>query len=228
MVYQQIIGNAATSDASGNYGSTVIDLNTSASATTVLTKAFAYCSGSGLSNKIKIFRDDGTNYNFIGEVSFTGSDGLNEIIMNLSIQSGDLIGYYCPNNSITIDYDGNTGSSVLKSGDITSNSAKSTWSSFTATNKLNTGYDDKEHYVKVGGNDSLNGFSWINAWATINKAAITVLDGSTVHIGFGNYILEPATNKIAPQNIGSSGIYYLPETAETGGGTGTVSIEQNT
>jgi hypothetical protein len=82
-------------------------------------------------------------------------------------------------------------------------------------------------YVKTTGDDAKTGTSWAQAWKTINKAATTVADGSTVHIGFGNYVNEPATNKIAPQNIGASGIYYLPETAETGGGTGTVSVEQN-
>lgn len=83
------------------------------------------------------------------------------------------------------------------------------------------------YYVKTTGDDSLDGASWANAWKTIDKAARTVPDGSTVHIGFGDYNTEPAGNKIAPQNIGSEGIFYSPETAETGGGTGTVSIEQN-
>lgn len=85
----------------------------------------------------------------------------------------------------------------------------------------------KDHYVKIGGDDTKDGSTWANAWATINKAATTVPDGSTVHIGFGDYVNEPALNKIAPQNIGASGIKYLPETAGTGGGTGTVSIEKN-
>lgn len=84
-----------------------------------------------------------------------------------------------------------------------------------------------EYYVKTTGNDALSGTSWSNAWKTINKAATTVVDGVTVHIGFGDYTDEPAANKIAPQNVGTSGIYYLPETATTGGGTGTVSVEQN-
>jgi len=84
------------------------------------------------------------------------------------------------------------------------------------------------YHVKTTGDDALDGSSWANAWKTINKAATTVIDGSTVHIGFGTYDAEPAANKIAPQNVGASGIYYLPETATTGGGTGTVSIEQNT
>ena len=67
MVYQQVVGNAAVDTASATSGETVIDLNTSASVATTLTKAFAYCNGSGTGQKIKIFRDDGTNYNFIGK-----------------------------------------------------------------------------------------------------------------------------------------------------------------
>lgn len=84
------------------------------------------------------------------------------------------------------------------------------------------------YYVKTDGDDTKTGTSWVNAWKTINKVATTVADGSTVHIGFGTYDAEPASNKIAPQNVGASGITYLPETATTGGGTGTVSVEQNT
>jgi hypothetical protein len=86
-------------------------------------------------------------------------------------------------------------------------------------------YDD--YYVKIGGNDSLDGGSWANAWLTINKAATTVTDGKTVHIGFGTYNAEPANNKITPQNAGATGIKYLCETATTGGGTGSVIIEKN-
>jgi len=80
-----------------------------------------------------------------------------------------------------------------------------------------------DYYVKTTGNDSLGGDSWINAWKTINKAATTVTDGKTVHIGFGAYT-SSGTDKIAPQNIGALGISYLPETATTGGGTGSVTI----
>lgn len=82
-----------------------------------------------------------------------------------------------------------------------------------------------DYYVKVGGNDSLSGTTWANAWATVNKAATTVADGSTVHIEYGTYNAEPGANKIAPQNVGTSGIYYSPE-----GGTSPhiVSVQQNT
>ena len=87
--------------------------------------------------------------------------------------------------------------------------------------------DTGDRYVKTGGNDASTGLSWATAWKTVNKAATTVADGTTVHIGFGTYNAEPAGNKIAPQNIGASGISYIPETATTGGGTGTVSVEKN-
>lgn len=84
-----------------------------------------------------------------------------------------------------------------------------------------------EYYVKTTGNDELSGSSWANAWATIDKAANTVPDGSTVHIGFGTYDSEPAGNKIAPQNVGALGISYKPETVNSEGGIGTVTVEKN-
>lgn len=86
---------------------------------------------------------------------------------------------------------------------------------------------DNDFYVKTGGNDSNNGQSWANAWATVNKAATTVSDGGVVHIGFGTYNAEPANNDIAPVNAGTFGIKYLPETETTGGGTGSVIVEVN-
>ena len=85
-----------------------------------------------------------------------------------------------------------------------------------------------DFYVKTTGNDASNGASWANAWKTINKAATTVIDGSTVHIGVGNYNAEPAGNKIAPQNVGSSGIAYTIVNASTGlPDTGSVVVEKN-
>ena len=85
-----------------------------------------------------------------------------------------------------------------------------------------------DYYVKTTGNDSLDGLTWANAWKTINKAATTAIDGTTVHIGFGDYTGEPAGNKIAPQNMGASGIAYTIVNASTGlPDNGTVSVEKN-
>ena len=79
-------------------------------------------------------------------------------------------------------------------------------------------------YVKASGGSDLNGGeTWADAWATIDKAAKTVADGTTVHIGFGAYAQTNAQD-ISPINAGSIGIKYLPETAVIGGGTGEVVI----
>jgi hypothetical protein len=98
----------------------------------------------------------------------------------------------------------------------------------TATNHMYLVLTYATHaYVKTNGDDSKDGTSWANAWATINKAATTVPDGTIVHIGFGTYNAEPANNDIAPVNAGEVGIKYLPETETTGGGTGSVIVEVN-
>lgn len=225
MVYQKLIGNDPSIDDVDWGGYTYIDLLNPATASNVLAKARSYCSGS-TAVKIKIFRPSGLYYNFIDEVSFNSSAGVNDVYMNIPIQSGDLIGYYSTSFG-GIVYDHTTGNSVVRLGDITTNTLKSEWGTYSYTHRLGAGYDDGEYYVKTNGDDSKDGYSWTNGWKTINKAATTVADGSTVRIGFGTYDAEPASNKIAPQNIGATGIYYLPETAETGGGTGTVSVEQN-
>lgn len=83
------------------------------------------------------------------------------------------------------------------------------------------------YYIKTSGSDTLDGQSWANAWATVNKGATTVPDGKTLHIEHGTYNAEPVGNKIAPQNAGASGIKYQVHT--TGGGTGaaTVTVEKN-
>lgn len=83
------------------------------------------------------------------------------------------------------------------------------------------------YYIKTSGNDTLDGQSWTNAWATVNKAATTVIDGSSVHIEHGTYNAEPAGNKIAPQNAGASGIGYKIHTTGGGTGTATVKVEKN-
>lgn len=85
-----------------------------------------------------------------------------------------------------------------------------------------------DYYVKTAGDDTKTGESWANAWATINKAATTVADGTTVHIGHGTYNNEPTSNKIAPQNAGALGIKYKPVTADTSAEVaGTITIEKN-
>jgi len=58
------------------------------------------------------------------------------------------------------------------------------------------------YYVKVAGNDSLDGLSWTNAWATVNKAATTAVGGDTVIYGNGTYNIGAGQTV---WNSGSSG-----------------------
>lgn len=82
-------------------------------------------------------------------------------------------------------------------------------------------WDTGNAYVKIGGDNDRHGRSWTEAWETITHAANEVFDGQDVRIGFGTYDSE---TDITPDNAGSTGIKYTPETAGTGGGTGLVTV----
>lgn len=146
---------------------------------------------------------------------------------NIEYQSNELGGIIGQHLNNTISISGYTGQHVLKIGIWTHVSSIGTHQievdNLRITNEIFTNF-----YVRsTGGNDSNSGTSWANAWATIDHAANTITDGKTLHIGFGTYSNEPTPNDIAPVNIGSTGIKYLPETEVTGGGTGSVIIEVN-
>lgn len=84
-----------------------------------------------------------------------------------------------------------------------------------------------DFYVKTGGDDREGGASWATAWKTVNIAMELVLDGKTIHIGYGTYDAEPAGNKVMPVNAGSNGIKIYPEKDDGTGQTvgGTIKIE---
>ena len=88
-------------------------------------------------------------------------------------------------------------------------------------------YWEDDCYVKTTGDNDRNGTDWTEAWSTVDQAANEAFDGQEVHIGFGTYSSEPASNDITPVNFGTTGIKYTPETAGTGGGTGTATVERN-
>jgi hypothetical protein len=79
-------------------------------------------------------------------------------------------------------------------------------------------------YVVDGGTGEANGYDWDNAMATVNEAMTSVTNGNTVHIAFGTYTDEPANNTLSPDADDVTVIY---ETADTGGGSGTATIEVN-
>ncbi len=79
-------------------------------------------------------------------------------------------------------------------------------------------------YVVSGGTGIANGYDWDNAMATVNEAMTSVTSGNTVHIAFGTYNSEPTNNRLSPDADDVTVIY---ETATTGGGSGTATIEVN-
>lgn len=98
-----------------------------------LYKLDIYLEKSGGTQKIKIFRDDGTNYLYVGGVSLTGlSAGLNSNVVvspAIKVKIGDYIGFY-DNSSVGVGgvRVSNSASSIMnKAGDITTDSVKTDW-----------------------------------------------------------------------------------------------------
>jgi len=83
--------------------------------------------------RFKIFRDDGTNYAYIGQWEKTGLvAGLNTnitVTSKLAVQKNDLLGYYVVSGNIILGQN-QVGNSVYYAGDVTSNIAKASWSDF--------------------------------------------------------------------------------------------------
>jgi hypothetical protein len=70
----------------------------------------------------------------------------------------------------------------------------------------------------------MTGINWDNAMATVNEAMTSVTSGNTVHVAFGTYTNEPTNNTLSPD---ASNVTVVYETADTGGGSGTATIEVN-
>lgn len=113
---------------------TIITTDNPALTRGILKRTQVYISANSNGCKIKIFRDDGTNYLFVGESPATNLlAGLNDVPMWVPVEKGDLIALYSPNSGAGTHADiSNAGQSpgcYYRAGDITSNSAKNTWSS---------------------------------------------------------------------------------------------------
>lgn len=79
--------------------------------------------------KVKVFRDDGTNYLFIGQESFSLSIGLNSNIKFTSpirLEAGDMIGFYGGGVRVEVL----TGGCDYKIADVEADSLKSGWSAY--------------------------------------------------------------------------------------------------
>lgn len=151
---------------------------------------------------------DGTFKSIGWHSSSAGITSLVQDALNLNNNYIGITLYYAYENPLTVY---NVGLDTKESG--TSNEAY-----------LVINYEYNHFYVRAsGGSDSNGGSSWSDAWATVNKGMTDTPTGKTLHIGFGTYASEPSDNKVFPDNA----ITVIYETATTGGGSGTASVEIN-
>lgn len=88
-----------------------------------------YTTSSGPFNaKVKVFRDNGTDYVFIGEGPIQSiNSGLNsDMPCWIPVEAGDMIGVYLPADK-SIECEAIAGAEIYRAGDITATTAKNTW-----------------------------------------------------------------------------------------------------
>jgi hypothetical protein len=135
-----IIGNSLIARANSSPGtSTYISAEVPATSRGILKVGYVYLVTGG-PTKVKIFRDDGTNFIFIGESGFvTGaSAAIVTIPAFIPVEKGDLIAVYMSSGSVQRDLSGSNCWS--KAGDIVATSLKSGWSNSTAVLNSTQGY----------------------------------------------------------------------------------------
>jgi hypothetical protein len=123
-----LIGNSII--ARGNFqsaGNTIIDVNNPAPSRGIM-KLWGVYLNNGVANvKVKIFRDDGTNYVFMYESALVSCSVYANIDLPcwIPVEGGDLIGVYCAGEEFEC---GSTADLLrLKAGDITTTTLKTTW-----------------------------------------------------------------------------------------------------
>lgn len=172
-----------------------------------------------VSMKMKIFRNDGTNWNYISQSSLeTVVQGLNSFSTNISVQINDYIAFYisadCP-----IDSESSQLTHWYKSGDITSNSLISSWVLnwlYTLSFSVSLGLSNV--YVNSStGNDTYAGDSCVagHPVQTFAKAYLLIDSGGTIHIcnNLADFSSETVTlNKSFSVDLnGAAGYFYMPQ-----------------
>ena len=122
-----------------SYNYTVILTGASIPYTGIISAFDVYSNVTG-SIKLKVFRDDGTNFVFIGEGEYEPINNSENYFVNaggIVVQSGDLLGYIGDSvATFQVMFDTETGHTIYRhSGDVTSTTLKSSWSTF-SNNRL--------------------------------------------------------------------------------------------
>jgi len=133
MAYQIVGNDLVLGDTYYSDNVTIIDLTSSFPGRGIL-KLFSVYAGDPTPTafKIKVFRDDGTNYVFIGESPAYSLSALQinaDLRCWIAAEKNDLLGFYV--DAARYVRATSSGSSVHKAGDIITTSLKSGWGSLT-------------------------------------------------------------------------------------------------
>ena len=162
-----------------------------------------YFSNPTLYAKVKIFRLNGSNYDCIHtspswvNISGTGQQNFN---VNWEVEAGDYVGASFSDSGsnayISASITGSPpGPTYTHSGDVTTSTATSTWSSISKdTSIYATGVTaDGTKYVDIStGSDSDSGNTWALAYLTVKKGIDNVVAGKVLHIAEGDYSAQAA------------------------------------
>lgn len=126
MAYGSIGVDLFTGNNSAGGGNTIIMITSNATCSGIV-KYLTFNSRVAGTLKVKIFRDDGTSYLFIKEVSLQTVVGNNiNVPVWLPCMKGDMIGIYTAGTNVAPDYV-IADSRAYRAGDITSDTPKSGW-----------------------------------------------------------------------------------------------------
>ena len=216
-----ISGGIACSTAPANGiggGSTAFNIVNTITANGTLTH---WCFKAGGANgsssvKLKVFRDNGTNYDFVGESSSITptSSGIWEGYCDIPVQAGDFIGLYATAGE---DYpftdNGDVNYPKTQGGDITTNTAKTAWSD-AWYGQIIIHADDAsilDVYIDINkADDAGAGTSWATAKKTM-KAGWDILNTlGTMHVATGNYSAQTGITynkswKLSPEDPNTTG-----------------------
>lgn len=206
------LGNPPTAFG-GNIGKTEISVNATVSGNGTLTTWGIYAGGQA-DRKLKIFRDDGTNYIFITETGLVNVPAGYTVGLscNIAVINGDLIGVYSTN--FQGQWSGTSGKEVT--GDMTSSTLKTNWSNTPVGATAMEAQGLQDFYVSLSGNDGNDGILWGTSKQTLYAGTGLVSNNDVLHITFGNYSAQTSFQLNKTLNI-------LCE-AFSGGGTGTVTF----
>lgn len=193
----------------------------------------SWCIGIGTTEatqiRLKIFRLSGSNYNVVWAGPWENLPNNNSVkttytfAINSSVPvlSGDYVGFTkkAEAGGWSVGVDETASTKRSKPSDVVNQTATSDWSASGTTNlRIHVSSDSLATlYVKTGGDDTLGGGNWLNAKKNIKDGLRFLPASGTLRVGVGDYSAQPGIRVDKTTSL-------LCETADTGGGTGTVSL----